>query len=273
MTERTFPSSAVDLSAYARKDTAQTFTEDQTIEEGNVLAYGTSGVDMGRPTGLGLPGSQNGLTRAKNAKWDGVNWVRIIADNDASLLDMDSLSNLVYYTPSDAGNTVGSTITWAEKFRITKAGVVSGSVASTNNFRWGTGTPEGAVSASVGSVFFRTDGASGTTLYVKESGTGNTGWRAMPGAVVTTRTVATKAAAYTTTASDDILLCSGTWTLTLVTAVGNTGKVFDIKNTGTGIITIDANGTQTIDGSLTHDISAQYDSRTLVSDGANWHII
>ena len=40
----------------------------------------------------------------------------------------------------------------------------------------GTGTPEGAVTAPVGSLFLRTDGGAGTTLYVKESGTGNTGW-------------------------------------------------------------------------------------------------
>ena len=40
----------------------------------------------------------------------------------------------------------------------------------------GSGTPEGAVSATVGSLFMRTDGGTGTSLYVKESGTGNTGW-------------------------------------------------------------------------------------------------
>lgn len=40
----------------------------------------------------------------------------------------------------------------------------------------GSGTPEGVVSAVVGSMFTRTDGAAGTTLYVKESGTGATGW-------------------------------------------------------------------------------------------------
>lgn len=38
------------------------------------------------------------------------------------------------------------------------------------------GTPEGSVTAPVGSLFTRTDGGAGTTLYVKESGTGNTGW-------------------------------------------------------------------------------------------------
>ena len=40
----------------------------------------------------------------------------------------------------------------------------------------GTATPEGAVTAPVGSLFLRTDGGAGTTLYVKESGAGNTGW-------------------------------------------------------------------------------------------------
>lgn len=40
----------------------------------------------------------------------------------------------------------------------------------------GTGSPESVVSASVGSLYLRTDGGAGTTLYVKESGSGNTGW-------------------------------------------------------------------------------------------------
>jgi hypothetical protein len=48
-----------------------------------------------------------------------------------------------------------------------------GTVAFTTQ---GTGDPEGVVTAPVGSVFLRTDGGAGTTFYVKESGTGNTGW-------------------------------------------------------------------------------------------------
>lgn len=40
----------------------------------------------------------------------------------------------------------------------------------------GTGTPEGAVTAPVGSLFLRTNGGAATSVYVKESGTGNTGW-------------------------------------------------------------------------------------------------
>lgn len=49
---------------------------------------------------------------------------------------------------------------------------------------WGTGSPEGAVSAGVGAVWHRTDGGSGTSIYVKESGSGSTGWVAHGGVTV-----------------------------------------------------------------------------------------
>lgn len=42
---------------------------------------------------------------------------------------------------------------------------------------YGSGSPEGTVTASVGELYRRTDGGPGTTLYIKESGAGSTGWR------------------------------------------------------------------------------------------------
>ncbi len=42
----------------------------------------------------------------------------------------------------------------------------------------GFGTPEGNVVAGVGSVYMRKDGGAGTSTYIKESGTGATGWAA-----------------------------------------------------------------------------------------------
>ncbi len=41
---------------------------------------------------------------------------------------------------------------------------------------YGSGTPEGSVTAAVGAIYSRTDGGAGTSFYVKEAGTGNTGW-------------------------------------------------------------------------------------------------
>jgi hypothetical protein len=40
----------------------------------------------------------------------------------------------------------------------------------------GTGSPNSQITAGVGALYTRTDGGTNTTLYVKESGTGNTGW-------------------------------------------------------------------------------------------------
>jgi hypothetical protein len=40
----------------------------------------------------------------------------------------------------------------------------------------GTGSPETVVTATVGSLYSRTNGGAGTSLYVKETGAGNTGW-------------------------------------------------------------------------------------------------
>lgn len=40
----------------------------------------------------------------------------------------------------------------------------------------GVGSPEGVVSAPIGSIYTRTDGGAGTTLYIKETGTTVTGW-------------------------------------------------------------------------------------------------
>ena len=40
----------------------------------------------------------------------------------------------------------------------------------------GTGSPEGVITAGIGSTYRRLDGGAGTSFYVKESGTGNTGW-------------------------------------------------------------------------------------------------
>lgn len=56
---------------------------------------------------------------------------------------------------------------------ILAAGTTAG-----NDIFVGTGTPEGAVIAGIGTMYLRTDGGSNSVLYVKETGSGNTGWKA-----------------------------------------------------------------------------------------------
>lgn len=54
-----------------------------------------------------------------------------------------------------------------------------GSAATAPIFTSGAGSPETVITAVVGSVYLRTNGGAGTSLYVKESGAGNVGWRAV----------------------------------------------------------------------------------------------
>ncbi len=82
-----------------------------------------------------------------------------------------------------------------------------------------------------------------------------------------------KTANYNVAANDCIIDCtSGTFTVTLPTAVGITGDQFIIKNSGTGVITVATTSSQTIDANTTYLLSVQYSSITVVSDGANWKI-
>lgn len=77
----------------------------------------------------------------------------------------------------------------------------------------------------------------------------------------------------TATAADHILDCTGTFTQTLFSAASLAGKEIVVKNSGTGTITVDGSGSETIDDGLTATLSSQYESISLISDGTNWIII
>jgi hypothetical protein len=81
---------------------------------------------------------------------------------------------------------------------------------------------------------------------------------------------------YTLQASDrgKMLNCTNTFTLTLLPAATAAANfVFGIKNIGSGTITIDGDGSETIDGSTTLALSTQYEGVELISDGSNWHVV
>ena len=67
---------------------------------------------------------------------------------------------------------------------------------------------------------------------------------------------------------------ANTFAITLPTAVGIAGRRYVIKNSGTGVITLNTTSAQTIDGSASGVLTlAQYAKYTVVSNGANWIII
>lgn len=75
--------------------------------------------------------------------------------------------------------------------------------------------------------------------------------------------------------SDYTVDCTAnSFTVTLPTAVGIGGRVYNIKNTGNGLITVDTTSSQTIDGAASGTITlAQYACLTVQSTGANWIIL
>ena len=76
---------------------------------------------------------------------------------------------------------------------------------------------------------------------------------------------------YMATIDDSTINCtSGTFTVTILSATGNEGKRYDIKNSGNGVITVEDTG-DNIDNGVA--ILTQYDSITVQSTGAEWIIL
>ena len=61
-------------------------------------------------------------------------------------------------------------------FSVTSHGRIQLSVGNRTEIFSGPGSPEGVHISPKGSLYLRTNGGAGTTLYIKESGTGATGW-------------------------------------------------------------------------------------------------
>lgn len=90
--------------------------------------------------------------------------------------------------------------------------------------------------------------------------------------------VVAKTTTYTATDSDELILADatgGAFTVALPTAVGRVGKIFRVKKTDAvaNNVTVDGDGSETIDGATTQVITTQYDTVPCVSDGTEWWII
>lgn len=88
-----------------------------------------------------------------------------------------------------------------------------------------------------------------------------------------------KTTTYTATTDDQMIMVdgqAGAWTLTLYTAVGNTGRILDIVRTDqtlANLVTIDGDGAETIGGYSSRTLATQRESTRLISDGTNWQIL
>lgn len=89
--------------------------------------------------------------------------------------------------------------------------------------------------------------------------------------------VVSKTTTYGASITDGLILCSSSaFTVTLPTAIGNSGAIMRVKKTDSSfanIITIATTSSQTIDGSLTVTLNTQYEEFSVCSDGANWQVL
>lgn len=230
---------------------------------GDVTAALTSGTELGYNSFYGWDGSAYGrgafvLTKTTEA-WSGTGHGSYYS---------------IWTTPT------GST-TNAERMRIDQNGNVGiGTTPNANAIldvssttkasmpfpRMTTAQKVAVASPSAGMVVYDTD-MKGISYY------NGTAWT-----TTNNKNVATKTANYTALQSDDVILgdaTSGAITITLPTAVGNTGEVFHIKKIDSSVnaVAIATTSSQTIDGALTQPILTQYQNITVVSNGVGWSVL
>ena len=161
-------------------------TDSVAVDNGTVSVRGPSSVEVGR---LGKPGDNTdfwiysnrsvvfadlgtGTAQGRVRGGGETSWFGVLAIggtygvatpcfNDATLNGLAALQ----LGQKDASSTL-------VPLRLQRVYLGTGGVFDAT----GSGTPEGAITAPIGSTFRRSDGGAGTSFYVKESGSGNTGW-------------------------------------------------------------------------------------------------
>jgi len=150
-----------------------------------LLGASWNGEIVAHPAGTTYRGGANGssnrwfMERHLNGVWDREAYYSHIFN----LYDGSAALGTVDITRGDS-RIAGGTPTRKFRFACGNSGADSAPdrnyLEMPSGVKWasGSGSPEGAVTGTVGSLYTRTDGGAGTTLYVKETGSGNTGWAA-----------------------------------------------------------------------------------------------
>jgi hypothetical protein len=145
--------------------------------------------------------------------------------------------------------------------------IASGGLYRFSSTTVSSGTPDAALGRASAGVLEVNNATAGTLRDLKLRNLIGTGSLAT--------SIAAKTADYTSTANDGTLTfdaTTGNLTCTLETAVGANGRIHVITkiDSSANTVTIDGNASETINGTTTLVLSAQWDKAVIQSDGANW---
>lgn len=93
------------------------------------------------------------------------------------------------------------------------------------------------------------------------------------GSAITNPIVATSISSSLAAQSETVIVTATGTIQTLPTAVGCPGRIYTIKFTASGTLTIATTSSQNIDAATTKTLSTQYDCVDVISDGAQWWLI
>jgi predicted nucleic acid-binding Zn-ribbon protein len=79
-------------------------------------------------------------------------------------------------------------------------------------------------------------------------------------------------ATYSLTLKDYLIVCDGTFNVNLPVLSSSEGYIFIVKNNGAGVITINPDGAETIEGAATYNV-ASGESVTVYNITAEWILI
>jgi hypothetical protein len=203
-----------------------------------------------------------------------------------SLVTTDGAAVMRFYTSAAermrlsaaGGLSIGNTVDpGAGSLRLTGNNTVLGNEAITGNLTvTGTSTLGATTTGAINATTVTTSGAATIGTSVSSSTLTTTG-AAIIGttlnvggfATVPLRFSIVSTGAGVTAAAGQLVLANGTFNVTLPAATS--GAVVDVKNVGTGVITV-APASGTLDGAANYSLSVQYQSVTVVADGTNWFI-